>query len=57
MKQKVLFIVCIKFHGCFLESTNYYDTIQYNTIQYGLFNRVKFRQATYGLEIATDSVG
>ena len=31
MKQKVFFIVCIKFHGCFLESTNYYD---------GLFNRV-----------------
>ena len=42
---------------CCLESTNYYDSIQYNTIQYGLFNRVKFRQATYGLEIATYSVG
>ena len=24
---------------------------------YGLFNRVKFRQVTYGLEIATYSVG
>ena len=65
MKQKVLFIVCIKFHGCFLESTNYYDTIKYNMacliglgcLGYGLFNRVKFWQATYGLEIATYSVG